>query len=1514
MGSWLCKRTPTANLIGHIDVALQTVFTTKMADTPTSLTLLGGRYRHLREIGQGGSGRVVMVRDEVDGTPLAVKMVTAAARDRLAWEFELLRRVAHPNLASVRELLVFHEPVGVPFHLAPGSAVLVEDFVEGVPAHRALAGIRGHRRWVAALRIVDDVCAALAAIHDEGLLHGDIKPDNVLVRPDGGAVLVDLGLAGPPLAADGRVRGTPAYLAPEAWTGARSIGTDLFALGATLAGLLTSDLGERPTGSTTSPTLFVELPADIPLELRELVEALRAADPRDRPHDARDALGRIRELRRRLGETLPPEPLPDASPAAQALRAGSVPHVADAALVARLVEALRAGGVVRVGGPDGAGRSRLIQEAVARLQREAANMGCRVPTYVVAAGAIAPPDDACVLHLPAPVEEEWLERELRAAAVAGRALSVVIEGRERGDVNVEPLDDAALDTLLERLVGHSDEALRRAARRVSGGLAGRLCRAVADAFAAGQDPSRSEVLARASSTGEVHEERTEAMARLALAGGSLPVNELALTADEARHLISRGTAWVEEGRWILRRDLVEPLREGATPFETNDSRARAYLAAAAEEQAEASAAFAALIDEALEAGDLAEAGRLAEDGSRLLGTPELALRHAETLRTAGRYDEALAALEGRSGPTIAAARAEIARRAGRRALAEEALEEAGDLGAVTRAWLHVSDVTGPAPTFELRSWKALLAGDLEAAEAHARNGLAEVRGERRHERQARARLRATLGAVLQAQGDAANAAQQHRRAIDLARSLGERHLAATALANLGAVQLDAGILGEGRKALIEAGRELLRLGRDRDAARTLANLASVSLWIGDEVAADRVREQAEAAAVRAEDEEALAIAWLLRLELALRGGDIATTSALVERAPTSASATTALVRTRAAGLLAPHDPTRAADLLDPAAPPFERWLAQARLALARRTPVPRIDPPVPPDTWERRLLLALAQGDIAAATGDTAGSERAGAWARQLLDEAADTLTPAQRRRLRRVPAHQRVLSHRPAQEATGRTERWRQLAARAKRLTPERALSWLREEVVEAAVELVDAERGFWIERTERGHLAIRTGRALDDDVAISRSVVARTLDGRRPVWAVDALQDERLQAAGSVHALALRSVLCVPIRWHGREAALYVDDRSRPAAFGEEDGALLADLAELAAIAFHGAERLRAERAAVEQLEEARRQLLQEVESQRAQLAALRATAPDLIAASPAMRRIMDLIARVAPADVPVLILGESGSGKDRIAGAIHAMSNRRHGPFVAENCGAIADTLLESALFGHERGAFTGANTTRRGLFELADGGTLFLDEIGEMSPSMQAKLLRVVQEGELRRVGSERTRQVDVRIVAATHRNLEAMIAAGTFREDLYYRLAVVKVEVPPLRERAEDLPGLVQAILDEHARHQGHRASITEAALEALARAPWPGNVRQLDNVLQRALLLTDGAIDVTHLDLHRAGDTAPPLNLKARLDALERELVTEAMRRCGQNQTQAAKLLGVSRYGLQKKLKRLRIS
>ncbi|BDG10549.1 sigma-54-dependent transcriptional regulator [Anaeromyxobacter paludicola] len=310
---------------------------------------------------------------------------------------------------------------------------------------------------------------------------------------------------------------------------------------------------------------------------------------------------------------------------------------------------------------------------------------------------------------------------------------------------------------------------------------------------------------------------------------------------------------------------------------------------------------------------------------------------------------------------------------------------------------------------------------------------------------------------------------------------------------------------------------------------------------------------------------------------------------------------------------------------------------------------------------------------------------------------------------------------------------------------------------------------------------------------------------------------------------------------------------------------------------------------------------------------LAAELALSRTMVFASPAMTRLAGLVARVAPRDVNVLITGESGTGKERVAEAIVRASRRAAAPLVRFNCAALTPELAEAELFGHARGAFTGAVRARPGLFGEADGGTLLLDEVGELAPSSQGKLLRVLQDGEVRPVGEERARRVDVRVLAATHRDLAAEVARGAFRQDLYYRLKVVELRVPPLRERPEDVPLLARHFLARYAARFGVPSPPpSEGLLARLAAWTWPGNVRELENAVESLVALSrDGELDPSLLPGGPVGAARPPLGLRERVEAYERGLLVEALRAARGNQSEAARALGLPRVTLHDKLRRL---
>ena len=306
------------------------------------------------------------------------------------------------------------------------------------------------------------------------------------------------------------------------------------------------------------------------------------------------------------------------------------------------------------------------------------------------------------------------------------------------------------------------------------------------------------------------------------------------------------------------------------------------------------------------------------------------------------------------------------------------------------------------------------------------------------------------------------------------------------------------------------------------------------------------------------------------------------------------------------------------------------------------------------------------------------------------------------------------------------------------------------------------------------------------------------------------------------------------------------------------------------------------------------------------------------NIIGQSAPIRDMLGRIVRIAPTDATVLITGESGTGKELVARAIHANSRRSERPFITVNCAALTETLLESELFGHARGAFTGAVQARKGLFEEANGGTFFFDEIAETPISFQAKLLRAIQEGEIRRLGENKTFHVDVRIIAATNRDLKAEIAAKTFREDLYYRLNVARFVLPALRERREDIPLLVSHFLEKYGARMGRKVRLGDGVLDFLQRYEYPGNIRELENLVEQGVALAmDGVIrmeDIVPHDLRTPSERPEaPRSLQAAVDRAERDAIEETLSQCEGNKEKAADILGLSSTTLWRKMKRLGI-
>lgn len=466
-----------------------------------------------------------------------------------------------------------------------------------------------------------------------------------------------------------------------------------------------------------------------------------------------------------------------------------------------------------------------------------------------------------------------------------------------------------------------------------------------------------------------------------------------------------------------------------------------------------------------------------------------------------------------------------------------------------------------------------------------------------------------------------------------------------------------------------------------------------------------------------------------------------------------------------------------------------------------------------------------------------------------------------------------------------------------------------LLEHVLQVAANTLNADRGFMLLSSEEARDGFEVKCAhnlpseqLGDVVKISTSVVHRVLQTGIPVLLHEAMGDEDFGQAESIMLQNIRSIACVPLRLKDRQiGAIYMDcltDRSR---FKQENLPFLEAFANLAAVAIENS-RL------YQTLREENRHLRQEIQSLHG--------FEEMIGQSRPMRELFDIMQRVLDTDVTVLIQGESGTGKELVARAIHYNGHRKNKPFLALFCGSLPDSLLESELFGYKKGAFTGASTDKPGLFEAADGGTLFLDEVADLSPSLQTALLRVLQEGEVKRIGENNVRHVDVRVISASNKSLKKLIAEEAFREDLFYRLNTITVTTPALRERGSDIVLLAHFFLDKYAvGRRDYIKGFEEETLQKLQAYHWPGNVRELQNTIERAVVLARGE-RITPAEL-QLPENEEPLDDKYKtfaplgrtLKEIEKQAVLQTLEDCEGNVSQTARTLDVSRSWLHYRLK-----
>jgi Nif-specific regulatory protein len=476
--------------------------------------------------------------------------------------------------------------------------------------------------------------------------------------------------------------------------------------------------------------------------------------------------------------------------------------------------------------------------------------------------------------------------------------------------------------------------------------------------------------------------------------------------------------------------------------------------------------------------------------------------------------------------------------------------------------------------------------------------------------------------------------------------------------------------------------------------------------------------------------------------------------------------------------------------------------------------------------------------------------------------------------------------------------------------------------EIVDAVVQITGGKRGLLMLKDEKtGALVAVLGRSKDgrdtprESFDMSLSVVRKVADSGEPLFITNVGEEEDLRDQRSIVDLRIMTVICIPLQFGGKlVGVIYSDSDTVSERFSKSDLSILNAFGAQAAVAIENAKR-HGELETIKEALESQNVVLREELSARYEFSGM-------VGRSPAMQRIFEVIRKVAPLSTTVLIQGETGTGKELIAKAIHYNGVRRARPIVSINCGALPRDILESELFGYRKGAFTGAEQDRAGLFEAANGGTIFLDEIGDMSVDLQVKLLRVLQEGEVRRLGEEFSRSVDVRVVSATNRDLASEVEKGNFRRDLFYRLNVVPIDVPPLRERQEDILPLVEFFLGKFSEEMKKpKPALSREAKELLLQHDWKGNVRELENAIERALALAEGRSELTPAQFDqlaktpRFGEYAEGEDsLKSKLQDWEREIIQKMLIIHSWNISQTAAALKISRQQLHSKIRRLKIS
>ncbi len=819
-------------------------------------------------------------------------------------------------------------------------------------------------------------------------------------------------------------------------------------------------------------------------------------------------------------------------------------------------------------------------------------------------------------------------------------------------------------------------------------------------------------------------------------------------------------------------------------------------------------------------------------------------------------------------------------------------------------------------------------------------------------------------------GDFTEAEQLQRRSLALRRRIGDLAGIAVTTGNLAGLYRARGRLGTALTLLHTATRRLRALGDARGEVQFLIQMADIHLLADDLVGVRPllIRALSRAASASLRSHQAVAEMLLGRLESRLdphsdaaqahlqaaarlheeagdRAGlaEVMLETALADHARNRRG--TAIKSWRAAkDIAAEHGPADLRARVDLVRGRLDADREASDEALAALQRFHRYVHAAGRRDYRATAAYALARGRFSA--GDRDGASTALAEAIQCEDDLQASLPPALRgtraagakkERLDRLADEMALLvgsgsdaTPEAAREDEMDQERLFKLLEINKKLALATDVRGLLDTIMDVATEATGAERGFLILVDDAKKISFQTARNFrreevpKPELKVSRTLVTRVMKSGQPILTDNATEDQRFSEFESVERLELKSIISVPFRL-GEETigALYLDNPARNGQFGTGDLQFLTALGDQAALAIRNLRQAESMQQLNRQLEHNLEQKSAELEQASRALAERATKYPytELIGESPQMHRVLLLVDKVVDTEVPVLVHGESGTGKELIARALHQYGRRKAGPFVTVNCGAITESLMESELFGHVRGSFTGAHEDKQGLFSAADGGTIFLDEIGEMSFDMQKKLLRVLQEREVRAVGGKDVKKVDVRVISATNRDLRKMMGESTFREDLYYRIAVISIAMPPLRDRDGDIRLLIEHMADRAAIELGlTRKAFDADALDAMAGYAWPGNVRELDNEVKKALTLSDDRVTLEDLSFAIQGERAGPepelvrpeagRTLKENLEKMERALIEKALDHTGGNQTRAAKDLGISRVWLRKKMEK----